>query len=426
MSRRTLAAAGALSMLVASCAGLGPPGTAAADDAATAARRILVTVAEPRSGTVAVTGAPASRYVRRPYPTHAAVEQTLDQLAREYPLTRVEGWPIGSLGVYCEVFEVGAEHSVDEVVTALGADARVDLVQRMHLFETRTAPTYDDPYASLQWAVPRLEVAEAHRIATGAGVRVAVIDSGVDAHHPDLAGRIRIARNLAGRDMPADGEIHGTAVAGIIGSLANNHEGIVGVAPDVEIAALRACWSVAADASAAHCSSFTLARALEAALEIKPRVINLSLGGPFDPLLSKLIDEAIASNIIVIAAAAGPGEAESFPASHPEVLVARTADDAPAGNSPYLLPAPGTEILTTTPPSGYAFLSGNSLAAAHLTGVVALLLQVKHDLTIDEVATLLSRTTSYANGTVSIDACLALERLVAARSCPQQTEVASF
>jgi subtilisin family serine protease len=430
MSRaRALAALASAALLTAGCANLGSrPAREAADNEGAASLRILVTVAEPRSAPLALAGAPTQRYLRRGayYATSPAVEQTLDTLAREYSLKRVEGWPIGSLGVYCEVFEVPADRSVETLIAALARDARVDLAQRMNVFETRTVPRYDDPYASLQWSVPQLAVAEAHQMATGEGVLVALIDSGVDARHPDLAGRISVQRNLVGSSAPAHGEIHGTAVAGIIASLANNHEGIVGIAPDVTIAALRACWAVEPSLSQAHCSSFSLARAMEVALTLKPRIINLSLVGPFDPLLSRLLDIAIERGIVVVAAAPDSADGASFPASHADVIVARTANSAPNGESPYVLAAPGTEILTTTPDASYSFLSGSSLAAAHVSGVVALLLQVKRDMATAEVASLLAGTTTYSAGTVSINACLALEHLMQTHSCPPQIEIARF
>src|SRR5690606_19374023 len=120
---------------------------------------------------------------------------------------------------------------------------RVDLAQPMNVFGT-LGSRYDDPYADLQPAALELGIEEAHTLATGKGVRVAVIDSAVDAEHPELEGRVRISRDVVDpRRRAAAGEVHGTAVAGIIASAANNRQGILGIAPDVEVAGLRACWS---------------------------------------------------------------------------------------------------------------------------------------------------------------------------------------
>jgi subtilisin family serine protease len=220
--------------------------------------------------------------------------------------------------------------------------------------------------------------------------------------------------------------VHGTAIAGVIASAPNNREGIVGVAPDVTIAALRACWAVAPDSVAAQCSSFSLARALESALDLKPNVLNLSLAGPEDPLLGQLLDKVIARGIIVVAAQPEPGvEGHEFPASHPHVLAVHSAAEALDAPSPYVLGAPGTDVLTTTPGARYAFLSGNSLAAANTSGVVALLLERGPHADVDELAQVLTDTTTRTAGGTSINACRALERLTETAFCARR-ELARF
>jgi subtilisin family serine protease len=382
------------------------------------AERILLTVADRRSAGLPLTGAPDGRYLRRrAYGPTPAVDRVLDALAREHGLRRIEGWPIRSLDVYCEVFEVGDAAKIDAVLAELAADERVQLAQRMNTFETLTGRA-DDTYADLQPAARQLDLPEAHRVATGKGVLVAVIDSAVDTKHPDLAGRVSIERDFVdGRSPPKHGEVHGTAVAGIIGSVMNNEEGIVGVAPDVDIAALRACWPVDERASGARCSSFSLAQALEVAIEIHAAVVNLSLAGPRDPLLEQLLDEAQARGAVIVAAEPPATSADSFPASHARVIVARASRAAHDEGSPYLLPAPADEILTTVPDRGYAFLSGTSLAAAHVTGVVALLMERAPALRVDDVAALLRSTTVRSGAGASVNACLALEKIVAGRFC---------
>jgi subtilisin family serine protease len=136
--------------------------------------------------------------------------------------------------------------------------------------------------------------------------------------------------------------IHGTAIAGIIASAVNNREGIIGVAPDVSITALRACWAVGDNGVAAKCSSFSLAQALELALDLQPNVINLSLAGPDDPLLSRLLDRVIERGIVVVAAhPATPDRSHAFPSSHPHVLTAHSSLVPVNSDSPYTLAAPG-------------------------------------------------------------------------------------
>ena len=403
------------------------PDESAASAEQTASRQILVTVRQPATLAAGLTGAPNQRYLQRRYGPSPTVDRVLTQLAHEHDLRRVEGWPIQSLDVYCEVLSVPEGRDVAEVISALNRDSRVDLAQRMNLFTTQTTK-YDDPYLELQSSATEMEVEQAHELATGRGVSIAIIDSAIDGNHPDLRGRVRLARNLVTEHPTArDGEIHGTAIAGVIASAVNNREGIIGVAPDVSIAALRACWAISEDGPAAQCSSFSLARALELALGLQPNLINLSLSGPDDPLLSRLLDEVIERGIVVVTAYPATSESSyAFPSSHPRVLTAHSSRVRVNSDSPFTLAAPATEVLTTTPGAGYAFLSGNSLAAAHTTGVIALLMERQPDIDAERIAAILTATTTYSAGTASINACRAVARLAGSEPCLAPTANARF
>jgi subtilisin family serine protease len=392
-----------------------------------ASRQVLVTVRQPATLAAGLTGAPNQRYLQRRYGPSPSVDRVLTQLAHEHELRRVEGWPIQSLDVYCEVLTVPEGRDVAEVVAALNRDPRVDLAQPMNLFDTQ-AVKYDDPYLDLQSAATAMEIESAHELATGRGVSIAIIDSAVDGGHPDLRGRVRLARNLvAEHPLGRSGEVHGTAIAGIIASAVNNREGIIGVAPDVSITALRACWAVGDGGLAAQCSSFSLARALEVAIGLQANVINLSLAGPDDPLLSRLLDRVIERGIVVVAAYPATSESsQTFPSSHPHVLTAHSSLVRVNSDSPYTVAAPANEVLTTTPGAGYAFLSGNSLAAAHATGVVALMMERQPDLDAERIAAILTATTTYSGGTASINACRAVARLAGGTSCAGSTLTTRF
>ena len=424
--RLALVLAAALLAGCASSTGSRPDQSPAAAEQ-TASRQILVTVRQPATLAAGLTGAPNQRYLQRRYGPSPTVDRVLTQLAHEHDLRRVEGWPIQSLDVYCEVLSVPEGRDVAEVIAALNRDSRVDRAQRMNLFTTQTT-RYDDPYLELQSAATEMEVEQAHELATGRGVSIAIIDSAIDGNHPDLRGRVRLARNLVTEHPTArGGEIHGTAVAGIIASAVNNREGIIGVAPDVSIAALRACWAISEDGPAAQCSSFSLARALELALGLQPNLINLSLSGPDDPLLSRLLDEVIERGIVVVTAYPATSESSyAFPSSHPRVLTAHSSKVRVNSDSPFTLAAPATEVLTTTPGAGYAFLSGNSLAAAHTTGVIALLMERQPDIDAERIAAILTATTTYSAGTASISACRAVARLAGTEPCLAPTANARF
>jgi len=393
-----------------------------------AARRIVVAVPQESGTNAALLGAPEVRYQRRRgYSVSPGVERVLQQLAREYEFSRVDGWPIASLEVYCEVYELPPDAQVEPLLERLARDPRIAIAQPMNLFET-LAGRYDDTYVDLQSAVLSMDVESAHQVATGRGVTVAVVDSGVDVRHPDLRDRVSVSSNLVdGSPMPRDGEIHGTAVAGIIASSANNAEGIVGIAPEASIATLRACWSSSEGRPKAICSTFSLAKALELALSLRPSVINLSLAGPSDPLLPQLLTRVLERGLVGVT-----GRPDSlygnagFPASLPGVLVVQQRETPRSGGWAHVLSAPGEEILTTVPSASYAFLSGGSLAAAHVSGVVALLLEKRPEMNATEITSLLRETATGATGPQSVNACHALAKLTGLTACAQDNRIVSL
>src|SRR5258708_25356576 len=207
-------------------------------------------------------------------------------------------------------------------------------------------------------------------MATGKRVRIAEVDSGVDIGHPDLKGQILDAKNFVdGSDYAA--ESHGTAVAGIIVAKAPNQLGIVGVAPDATLLALRACWQTSAESGGAVCNSFTLAKAIQYAILRHANVLNLSLAGPRDRILERLIDQAIENGMSVVGALDPAVPSNSFPASHVGVLAVAAAGGQGSGS--IAIYSPRDHVLTTTPHPAWGVVSGSSFAAPHVTRNAALL-----------------------------------------------------
>jgi len=351
----------------------------------------------------------------------------IEAIAKEYSLVQVTDWPIAMLGIHCYVVAVKDNVPPNFVVARLLLDPRVESVQPMHTFEvmaTKIASNYDDPYLKLQYGIQSSHVERAHKYATGKGVNVAVIDSGVDAKHLDLRGRIVKNKNFVTSDA-SDGDIHGTAIAGVIAAKAGNREGIVGVAPDVNVLALKACWQKQQGKSEAVCSSFTLAKAINFALKEGADVVNMSLSGPKDPLLIRLIQKALDSGIIVVAAKNSDDLTSIFPASMPGVIgVSEDKLNLTTGSGSDTLPAPGKDILTTVPKDAYDFLSGSSLAAAHVTGIVSLLLEQRPELSQLQIEQLLHEAVRIDNnelapqkGMAVVDACKAIASLLKLIDC---------
>lgn len=354
-------------------------------------------------------------------------QRTLGDLQGMYDLRPVSLWPIESLGLPCVLLDIPDGEDPAAMAKRLASDPRVESAQPVFRFEV-LADAYDDPYAQLQHAARDLKVTAAHRHATGKGVRVAVVDTGVDFSHPDLVERVVGVRDFVSQESRGTGaftaDVHGTGVAGVIAASANNGVGIVGVAPEAEVLAVKACWPSAEDARKASCDSYTLAQGLDFAIDQGARVINLSLTGPRDPILARLIAAGLGRGISVVAAA-GPG-APGFPASEAGVLAIGTQPtDSLPGDQAGALTAPGVDILTTVPREGYDFLSGSSLAAAHVTGVVALLLERAPGLEPAAVADVLTRTAHPSNphGVQVVDACAALAEALgepAAELCAEE------
>lgn len=315
-----------------------------------------------------------------------AARQTIANIQREYGFEQINGWPIDILHIYCVVMEAAVGADVTAQITRLQSDRRVKLVQPMHLFRVHADPNDhhpNDPYFSLQYGEHAAQIEQWHRRATGRGVNVAIVDTGIDRQHPDLRQRLQLARNFVDNDPNFDTDIHGTAVAGIIAATANNGIGIVGIAPEANLLALKACWQPDIRLIDAYCSSFTLAKALSFAIAQHVDIINLSLGGPDDPLLAQLLQEALARGILLVAAQNRDNE---FPADLPGVIaVTETADNAFVSRTSIArrvaLAANAGELLSTSPGGHYDFYSGSSMAAARVTGLSALMRQDQQQLT---------------------------------------------
>jgi subtilisin family serine protease len=341
-------------------------------------------------------------YLSATYAGSAAARSTMRALATDYALSEVAAWPIDVLKMHCAVLRITAGESREQLLQRLAQDRRVQLAQPMNDFTPRST-SFNDPYAELQTGFKSIGAASAQQWSRGERIRVAVIDTGLDTRHPDFGGRIIQQRNFVDHDGERfRRDRHGTAVAGVISAAANNHLGIVGVAPQVEVIALKACWE-AASQDTARCNSLTLAQALSAAIEERARVVNLSLAGPRDPLLSALVAAGSARGILYVGAAPGDAPADGFPGGAPGMIAVDMAETGAARAG--VLRAPGREVVTLVPGGSYDFVSGPSVATAHVSGAVALLLAKRPDLDRDAIYGLLERS-----GT-QINACVALAGL---------------
>src|SRR5580704_2096191 len=194
------------------------------------------------------------------YGPSVSARQKMRSVEHDYGLREVNAWPIKPLHVHCAVLEIPEGADRDTLLAALAQDGRVRLAQPLQSFATRTEK-YNDPYVGLQRGFEQMNVAGAHLWSRGEGVKVAIIDTGADTDHPDLRGNISAAINLVDSDdRQFQRDRHGTEIAGVIAAVADNREGIVGVAPGARLLLFKACWQARLDDDAARCNSFTLAR----------------------------------------------------------------------------------------------------------------------------------------------------------------------
>ena len=334
------------------------------------------------------------------------------ELERTYGLRQVGAWPIQPLRLHCAVFKIPDGTDRSELLALIARDGHVKLVQPLQSFATRTAPkaAYNDPYVGLQSGFEAMNVGGAHNYSQGEGVRVAVIDTGGDSLHTDLRASVAVTANFVDGDTARfRRDRHGTEVAGVIAAVANNHVGIVGVAPRARLLLFKACWQVEDGADAANCNSFTLAQALSASLDAHAQIINMSLTGPYDPLLHGLMEEGIRRGIIIVGAATSETAGKPPSLMHDPGII----EVASVGNTtapPSSLFAPGNEILTLLPGGRYDFASGDSIATAQVSGVVALLLAKNPELSAAVVYRLLRDSRSGRNGATNstVNACSAV------------------
>jgi subtilisin family serine protease len=399
--------------------GAAGPAVSAEVESIDGGRDVVLAVANPISPPAAHAGSNVLGYGSTgKYRNGQRAMSTLADIKQRYGLREIVGWPITPLGLYCAVLRPAAGTDRDVLLGELSRDDRVRIAEKLQEYDVYARPSegvgYNDPYVQLQRGFAEIDAAQAQRSSQGRGVDVALVDTGVDVAHPDLKGRIRGTYNMVDDDAAAfNRDRHGTEVAGVIAAVGDNHLGIVGIAPQATLSVYKACWQTAG-AGTARCNTFTLAKALAALIDTDERIINLSLGGPPDMLLEQLLEALLRQDRIVVAAMPPDGRVQGIPAATPGVIVVRSAQslDAPAG----VIDAPGDDILTTQPNGRYDFASGSSLAAAHVSGIVALLLSLSPDLDGRALQQILRQSSTNPGGMQLVNAAAAIAALPDART----------
>lgn len=318
-----------------------------------------------------------------------------DALARRHRLTRLQSQAFPLTNSTFFRWRINDNRSVDAVVRELSASANVKSAQRNNIFRLQQAATapaaakaQGDP---VQYALAKLRLPEAHALSVGADVTVAVIDSGVDMAHPELAGAI--AGNFDALNSKDGPHAHGTGIAGVIVA----HARLLGTAPSARLLAIRA---FGAQGNSAEGTSFTVLRSLDYAVTSNARIINMSFAGPRDAAMERGLAAAAAKGVVLIAAAgnAGAKSPPLYPAADRNVIAVTATDHSdklfPAANrgGHIAVAAPGVDILSAAPEGRYQMSSGTSLAAAYVSGLAALMIARKPDISAADVRGALTAT----------------------------------
>ncbi|MEZ5489724.1 MAG: S8 family serine peptidase [Gammaproteobacteria bacterium] len=352
------------------------------------AEKIILVLHRGRPGSNMASGSRMNMYRSRGYSRDATWNQRVArEIASRHGLTYLTDWWMSEIDINCAVLQIQEGESADEVIADLLSDPEVVTAQRLGVFSTLSAPP-NDPYFELQSSARYFDLPLMHSRTTGKGILIAVVDTGIEKDHPDLAGQIAFSENFVEDVSPGySQDMHGTAVAGVIAAHVNNDTGIAGMAPGAKIAGLKACWPRAEGKLEAICNSFTLALAINRAMADEVDIINLSLSGPYDRIVEMLIEEALSKDIVVIAATKEDDSSASvsFPASMLGVIAVTSKGSDSWRQSDQPVFAPGTNVLTTLPNNSYNFVSGTSLGAAQIAGYAALLLQENPGLSGDDI-----------------------------------------
>ena len=309
--------------------------------------------------------------------------QTIAALLRRHGLTQLEAINLQSSNTSILRLRINNRRPVPTVVRALTAEgflSQPNIIATLQ--EASAAPASVSDLE--QYALARMRMPEAHSLANGHRVLIAVIDGGVDTQHPELAGLILDVFDAIGTGDRVHS--HGTSIVGAIAARAR----LRGTAPGAHILVARAFGTQRTNMNG---TSTDINKAIDWAIQRGARIINMSFAGERDPSIERRLNEARARGIILVAAAgnAGPTAAPQYPAANRAVIAVTATDEddrlyrlAVRGNH-ITIAAPGVNLMLPTLGGDYRMTSGTSFSAAEITGVIALMLERNPGLSPDAV-----------------------------------------
>ncbi|MDH5779260.1 MAG: S8 family peptidase [Candidatus Bathyarchaeota archaeon] len=267
-------------------------------------------------------------------------------------------------------------------LTSVAVDILLNHALVEYIEQDCTAYAHVDEYP---WGVNRIDADEVHPYEKGFGVKVAVLDTGIDYNHVELEPNYKGGRDvIKGNDDPVDDIGHGTEMAGVIMAAINN-EALVGVAPECTLYAVKSLKSN-------EQGEYRYAVAgIQWAMDNGMQIISMSWGGDHQESLERACKEAYDSGILLVASTGNDASSVEYPAAYDSVIAVSATDQSNAlytssNRGPEVeLAAPGVYLRTTTRGGGIGYRTGTSLAAAHVAGVAALIWGSNPSLTNEQV-----------------------------------------
>jgi subtilisin family serine protease len=327
------------------------------------------------------------------------VEQ-LQAAVAQLGLTLLASQNLAITGSTAVQFRITDGRTPADIIRALAAIQLVAVAQPNYVYSLeQTAPADQTPASrgdtgqqgdAAQYILDKLKMLDVHRMVRGANITIAVIDSEIDVAHPDLAGVVAQRFSAVG-GAPEKPHAHGTGMAGAMAA----RQRILGTAPGARLLAVHAFSSNAAKAES---TTFNILKGIDWSVGQGARIINMSFAGPKDPSLQRALKLAYDKGIVLVAAAgnAGAKSPPLFPGADP-LVIAVTATDVDdklftgANRGSYIsVAAPGVDILVPAPDNAYQLTTGTSVAAAEVSGIVALLLERNPKLTPADIRRILT------------------------------------
>jgi subtilisin family serine protease len=313
-------------------------------------------------------------------------ERLVIRIEREFGLQRRADYVLGSFnGFHLTVFRILGEQSAAAIA------GRLNRIENVVADRNDEIPVAADPYGPRQYALQVVGANRVHSALRGRNVIVGIVDTGVDVNHPDLRGAFKAAENVIEGASGITPDLHGTAVAGLIGARGTTSMSIIGMAPAAQLVAIQACDVRGAVET---CAVHRVVRGIDRAVALGARIVNLSLAGQFNAVLSRMILQVIyVHNVVVVSAAGnnGPDGPPLYPAAIPGVVAVGATDShdrvyTRTNRGAYVsILAPGVEVLATQPRNGRGAQTGTSIAAPYVSGAIALLMEADGSIPPDQI-----------------------------------------